>query len=189
MNDTVRNLLIFAAGAVVGSVAAVLCVKRKYADIAQREIDSVKEVYKRRAESSEPDEEPDCEPEELEDDEPQGSQPGKLETKHDPYRTDYNNLVSGLGYIDSERPYVIPPHEFAEIHDYGVQTLYLTKDGKLVDKDWEIIDDIDDIVGYESLDHMGEYEDDTLHVRNDRLKCDYEIYLSEKTYEEGRRNE
>jgi hypothetical protein len=75
------------------------------------------------------------------------------------------------------------------MHDYGVQTLYLTKDGKLVNKDWEIIDDIDDIVGYESLDHMGEYEDDTLHVRNDRLKCDYEIYLSEKTYEEGRRNE
>ena len=40
----------------------------------------------------------------------------------------------------------------------------------------------DDVVGMESLTHFGEYEDDSVFVRNDRLKCDYEILMDERTY-------
>ena len=40
---------------------------------------------------------------------------------------------------------------------------------------------MDNVVGLESLAHFGEYEDDSVFVRNDRLKCDYEILLDQRT--------
>ena len=51
------------------------------------------------------------------------------------------------------------------------------EDGVLAD-DWdEPIEDIDKVVGKDSLTHFGEYEDDSVYVRNDRLKCEYEILM------------
>jgi hypothetical protein len=41
---------------------------------------------------------------------------------------------------------------------------------------------VDDVVGFESLNRFGEYEDDSVFVRNDRLKCDYEILLDRRKY-------
>ena len=41
---------------------------------------------------------------------------------------------------------------------------------------------MDNVVGLESLTHFGEFEDDSVFVRNDRLKCDYEILLDQRTY-------
>ena len=41
---------------------------------------------------------------------------------------------------------------------------------------------MDEIVGEESLNHFGEYEDDSVFVRSDRLKCDYEILLDQRNY-------
>lgn len=46
----------------------------------------------------------------------------------------------------------------------------------------EGVDDVEEIVGEESLTHFGEYEDDSVFVRNDRLKCDYEILLDQRNY-------
>ena len=39
-------------------------------------------------------------------------------------------------------------------------------------------------VGKESLTHFGEYEDDSVFVRNDNLKADYEILADKRTYAE-----
>ena len=49
------------------------------------------------------------------------------------------------------------------------------------------IEDVDDVVGMESLTRFGEYEDDSVFVRNDRLRCDYEILMDERTYSEARK--
>ena len=49
------------------------------------------------------------------------------------------------------------------------------------------IEDVDDVVGMESLTHFGEYEDDSVFVRNDRLRCDYEILMDERTYSEAQK--
>jgi hypothetical protein len=40
---------------------------------------------------------------------------------------------------------------------------------------YDVIDDVEHTIGADSLTHFGEYEDDSVHVRNDRLECDYEI--------------
>ena len=48
----------------------------------------------------------------------------------------------------------------------------------------DIVDDIEETVGIDSLTHFGEYEDDSVFVRNDERKCDYEILLDDRDYED-----
>ena len=48
MKTTLSNFIIFATGAAIGSVVTWKIVKTKYEQIAQEEIDSVKEVYSKR---------------------------------------------------------------------------------------------------------------------------------------------
>ncbi len=81
-------------------------------------------------------------------------------------------------------PYVISPDEFGEYKDYKCTSLVYFSDGVLADYDYERIDDVDDLIGYDSLDHFGEYEDDSVFVRNDRLKTDYEVLLDARHYGE-----
>ena len=80
-----------------------------------------------------------------------------------------------------DKPYVISPDDFGEFDYYNQISLTYYADGVLTEGD-DIIEDVDDIVGEESLSHFGEYEDDAVHVRNDRLKCDYEILWDNRNY-------
>ena len=80
------------------------------------------------------------------------------------------------------KPYVISPEEFGEFEDYERISLSYYADQVLADEDDEKVDDADNVVGLESLTHFGEFEDDSVFVRNDRLKCDYEILLDQRTY-------
>ena len=42
--------------------------------------------------------------------------------------------------------------------------------------------DVENTIGIDSLNHFGEYEEDSVFVRNDIKKCDYEILLDESNY-------
>ena len=83
-------------------------------------------------------------------------------------------------------PYVISPDEFAEFDDYEKVSLIFYADQVLTDDNNDLIDanDIENLVGFESLASFGEYEDDSVYVRNDRLKCDFEILYDQRTYKE-----
>lgn len=85
--------------------------------------------------------------------------------------------------IAVDRPYVIQPSDFGEFDDYEKISLTYTADGVLLDDMNEIVDDIEETVGEDSLEHFGEYEDDSVYVRNDAKKCDYEILLDQRNYQ------
>lgn len=122
------------------------------------------------------------------------------EAKEKPDISEYAELLKQYGYtydqentkpekgaeknMDSERPYVIDPDEFGEFEDYDKICLTYYSDGILADDLDELVEDIEDVVGMDSLGHFGEYEDDAVHVRNDRLKADYEILRDSRTYRE-----
>ena len=55
-------------------------------------------------------------------------------------------------------------------------------DGVLADDMDEIIEDVDEVVGEDSLNHFGEFEEDSVYVRNDERKCDYEILRDNRNY-------
>nr|UWF99979.1 MAG: Protein of unknown function (DUF1043) [Bacteriophage sp.] len=86
--------------------------------------------------------------------------------------------------IAVDRPYVIQPSDFGEFDDYEKISLTYTADGVLLDDMNEIVDDIEETVGEDSLEHFGEYEDDSVYVRNDAKKCDYEILSDQRNYQE-----
>ena len=164
MKGTLSSILIFAAGAAIGSAVTWKIVKTKYEQIAQEEIESVKKIFKHRIEE-------DKTTDEVEASEPQAP------VENTP--ADDREVMKMI-----LKPYVISPEEFGDKEDEGYESISLTyyADGVLTD-DWdERVDDVEETVGTDSLTHFGEYEDDSVFVRNDELKADYEILLDSRNY-------
>ena len=175
-------LLAFAAGALIGSAATWYFVKDKYEKLAQEEIDSVKETFKKSYEDQEVKHE-----EEIH----------KVENKY------YNALAQDYNYEKKSRPetileedeeeevrkmdepYVIKPYEFGDYIDYEQISLLYFADGVLADEDTlDVIDDVDETVGEYFADHFGAYEEDSVYVRNDAKRCEYEILKDERQYKD-----
>lgn len=78
--------------------------------------------------------------------------------------------------------YIIPPQEYGIITDYDLIDLTYYNDGVLCDDMDEIVEDIDEKVGRDYVNHFGDYDEDVIHVRNDILKCDYEITRDIRDY-------
>lgn len=85
-----------------------------------------------------------------------------------------------------EGPYVIEPLQFGEHEDEGYNCieLYYFDDGILADDRGRIVDDISITIGEDCLSHFGEYENDAVYVRNERLLVDYLVYKQDETYQD-----
>lgn len=183
MNNAIKCVFTFIFGAAIGSVAAYMLLKEKYKKLAQEEIDEVKEYYHSKFTSEKNNIEVSNHP----DSDDKSEMRSEVKKNIDLYK----NTVKNQGYNSdsekkqSEHPYVISPNEFGDIDDYERVTLYYYADEVLVDEDDELVEDVDNTVGLESLTHFGEYEDDSVFVRNDRLSCDYEILLDQRTYSDA----
>ena len=183
MGDSVKNFMIFAAGAAIGSVITWNFVKAKYEQIANEEITSVKETYAKKLEEirdheiedelGEDDEddfyEEDTDDEEFSEDDMENYYDAVREYEHN----DYDN--SAQNGLEVDKPYVISPEEFGEFDNYEQISLTYYDDGYLADDMDDLVEDVEDIIGWELLNHIGEYEEDAIHIRNDSLKTDYEI--------------
>ena len=100
---------------------------------------------------------------------------------------EYASTIVREGYTDGEieyiqNPYVIAPEELGENEEYDIETLIYYADEKLTDDDNRLVEDVENLVGVASLSRFGEYENDSVCVRNDRLKTDYEILLDVRRY-------
>ena len=183
------NFMLFIFGAAVGSAATWTYAKKKYELIAQEEIDSVKEVFSKRengnmvkeAEFNKQEGKPDLKEYAAKIRESNytnySDTDGKSETKRETRKQDERDKK---GYF----AYVITPEEFGEFDDYEKISLSYFDDQILADENLYIVDDIEETVGIDSLTHFGEYEDDSVFVRNDERKCDYEILLDHRNYED-----
>lgn len=193
------KLLIFTTGAVVGSVVVWKYTKDKYEKIVQEEIDSVKSVFKEKIKKMDDVNiellrqviETEFKDLENTDNEIKVSEEKSLSTDKKKDENDsYDSKLKGHGYVnysdvkDIYKPYVIRPEEFGEIEEYECISLTYYHDKVLADGDDVMIKDVEDLIGSESLSHFGKYEDDSVFVRNDRLKCDFEILLDIRNYSE-----
>jgi len=183
MNSKITNAMIFILGVATGSAVTWQYIKKKYEQLTQEEINSVKETFSSASQlkeyvnpqygiASSKAEKPDI-----------STYLNKIQENG---YTDYSNINSvkknetPISHVKS--PYTISPDEFGENEDYDTISLMYYADKILADEDDEIVQDIADKIGYESLTTFGEYEDDAVFVRNDTLKCDYEILLDQRTY-------
>lgn len=164
MNNALTYILTFASGVAIGSVVTWKLVKEKYEQISRDEIDSVIQKFSKKHEDEDTEKEKDI--------------------------NEYERTLSENEYVvdpeekkeDVEKPYIITPDEFGEFEEYETESLVYFSDGYLTDDSFELIEDVDGIVGKDSLNHFGEYEDDSVFVRNDRLKTDYEILSDLRNY-------
>lgn len=85
---------------------------------------------------------------------------------------------------DANQPYVIDPNDFGNEDEYETISLTYYADSVLADDLDELVDAAE-TVGEDFASHFGEYEDDSVHIRNDKLKVDYEILKDERTYKEA----
>ena len=177
----------FIIGTASGATVAWYLLKDKYETLAQEEIDSVKEVFARREQKMKDETVKRNVAEGIKDSD--RTKPDLKEyaeqLKKNGY-TRYSDLsADDEGVSDKQtKPYVIPPEQFGDDESYDQISLTYYADGVLADENDEVIDDVEETVGIESLNHFGEYEDDSVFVRNDARKCDYEILLDQRTYSE-----
>ena len=206
MNSTLKGVLIFVLGAAAGSLATWKLIEKKYKDIAQEEIDSVKDTFSKMKKNEYPDkleDYPDFEEFDDSDDVEEGPKPEqKIDRNNKPDIVEYAKILSETGYtnyaerqdkkekkgvepVEDERPYVISPDEFGEKDGYENVTLTYYADGVLTDYFDNVISNVDEVVGFDSLDHFGEYEDDVVFVRNEKMETDYEILRDLRDFNES----
>ena len=192
MNNKLFHMAVFAAGVAVGSVVTWKVLKTKCEERIQEEIDSVKEAFSRQSRVLSEE----AENTEKDDD----SQEPATSPSAKPSLADYAKMLSEEGYTDyteidtkqkggstmpaPAKPYVIPPDEYGDEADYDMVELRYFEAGILTDSWCNIIDDesAEEMIGLESLKHFGEYEEDSVHVRNDLQKTDYEILAAPGRY-------
>lgn len=205
MKNEVAMFLGVALGATVGSVVTWKLVKTKYEQIAQEEIQTVRnafEEYKKCCEEEPEDVDcPDCS-EETEDTE---------DTNYDSeeYKSAVRKMKETLengGYVDYSKydekggsesmvakpnepcPKVIPPEEYGDDEEYEQVSLTYYADGVVTDEYERIYDneEIADAVGADFAAYFGQYEDDSVFVRNDLTHTYYEILKDVREYAEAR---
>lgn len=197
MNNKITSFMMFIFGTAVGSVVTWQYIKKKYEQIAQEEIDSVKETFSKlkvKNNDSEDNNNVRTIVERAKDKPSVMEYTAKLRKQGYTNYSDTDSLSEDSNDSEEEEvdenmindkpliPYVISPDEFGEFYDYETISLTYYADQVLADDDDELVEDIEETVGFESLNAFGEYEDDSVFVRNDRLKCDYEILLDQRKY-------
>ena len=197
-----KNFFTFVTGLVIGSVVTYVVVKDKFEKIAQEEIDSVKEVFGRRVEKETDKKVEKIAKKEVEKIRKEYNEYDNLTKNYTSYsKNKTEESIEDVEYeevcendedgveldeieraSDYDRPYIIEPQEFGALDGYSLITLYHYSDNILADDCDELVEDLDDVVGEDYASHFGEYEDDCVYVRNDRLKADYEICRDLRKY-------
>lgn len=79
-------------------------------------------------------------------------------------------------------PYTISPEEFGE-YDNAEKNWTLYSDGVITDEYGDIISDYENYIG-DGLQHIGEFVDNVIHVRNENLYWDIELTRIDKSFSE-----
>lgn len=167
-----KNLFIFVTGAAVGSLVTWKVLEKYYKDIADEEIESVKETFKNK------------ENELIKD-----KISKNVEYIDSDSKKEYTNITITNDYIqestvnvdptESSMVEIIDPTEYGEMDNYDTKSWLYCADEVLLDENDEKVEDPFKFIG-DGLTHFGEYERDSVYVRNNANQTDYEILLSEK---------
>lgn len=179
-----NKVIIFVLGATAGSLVTWKLLEKKYKQIADEEIEAVRDYYKKKD---------DLQQALLLDNKTEEVRLEERPAKED--KISYNKQITDLGYTSDDAtiivdqgedyilPYVIAPEEFDTLDGFDTKSWTYYADGVLTDENDDIVMEPERIIG-DGLEHFGEYEDDSVYVRNDNTECDYEILKHDKTFDE-----
>ena len=191
MNDKLSSVIIFCGGVFIGGFLTWDFFKTKYEKIADEEIASVKETFEHR--EPRPDKNYKVEEALKGNDEYINVSPGVAERiikiiDSNGYRNYSNTEIKtekkgGTADMELKQPYVITPEQYEDNVDYTKVSLTWYNDEVLED-DWGNVLDPDDVIGSDALKTFGQYEKDSVFVRDDDEQIDYEVLLDTRSYKE-----
>lgn len=199
MKSTLNKVIIFAIGAAIGSLVAWKLTKTKYEKIMIEEEQSLREYYNKKTKVYEDsantlhdyynDRLKEIDEKEKKMEEGKKTEESKIVND---LRERYAEVLKDHKYsIDEpcyeggqDRPYVVTPEEFGNADEYDIISLNYYADG-IVSDDWgNKTEDLEATIGEDFASHYGEYEEDAVYIRNDRLKVEYEVLKSLSKYSE-----
>jgi hypothetical protein len=166
--------LAFSIGAAIGAAVSWRLLKKKYEQIAHDEIEEMREYYREKETNLL-----------TVDDQNQDEQRNiKAMDILKAYRSEALKTDKKGDADDMPDPYVISPDDFGEHIYYDTTFWTYYADGVLADEMDEPVTDIDIVntVGKDFAEHIGRYEPDVIHIRNDAKKTDYEIIVDAMNY-------
>ena len=171
-----KKIMIFAAGAITGTVVGARLVKKRYEDIANEEIEEIRAYYKEREKEQK------AEVEEKEQIEEPVAFSEEEKAEYNDIRFKYStetmllNEQAESSKSGSFESYIIDPSEYGNEGQYATETLTYFADGVLVNEVDEVIEDWDTTVGRHHIEVFEEFPDaTTVYVRCDWEGMDYEI--------------
>lgn len=175
--------------------------KKLYEDLADKEVESVKnrlkEYYENPKEQKEPKEPNDTKKPIVNKSIEKNGRPSTSD-RGSKYRTastdnrvvgepegssNIKSLKKDPEVIDTSKPHIITPEEFADSNNQPITLFYLA-DKTLTDDDYNIIENIGIVGGYVLLDQIGLYNSGEIHIRDNKNGIDYEVVLDEREYKD-----
>lgn len=174
MNSTFKSIAAFVLGAGVGAFVTWKLIDKKYRQMADEEIDSVKEVFSKKKAA-------------MQNEVDKAHEYKKLVEQ---YQTESKQteevVVSEVELADDEKIgdfiRVITPDEFGDSVGYDTENLTYYLDKVLAYENDDIVEDYGELIGEDWKGRFGEYENNTVYVRNAILHIDYEIVQDPRKY-------
>lgn len=180
MNQTI----IFCGGVVVGGVIGYFIGKKREESFRESEIESIKETYSRNVKKA-------ADIYDVANEEMKKESRVGMEKLHVSYIPD-DSKSADEEWDEAEKqnpvepemvPYVVSPDAFANEHaEYAKLTYVYYEDNEVLINEEEECVDIDSSIGYDAINHFGEYEKDAVFVRNEALGNDYEVLLEHSSW-------
>lgn len=212
-----NRTVIFMLGMAAGSAITFLSVRKYYKELADEEIQSVKDTLKKKVDAEKEDEEADKKNYEVLCDNlgytgcPTSEQSKELHTmlvknvellKSDGLTNFEIGQKLGIGeatvrallnfsneklsdeeeYTTEDHPYIISREEFGQRPEYDKVYLDFYSDSILTNEYDEILENVDEVLGNDWQDHIGDEEEGFVCVRNDQKETDYEICQTNQFY-------
>ena len=180
----------FVIGAAAGSAVTWYGLKTKYQKYAEEEVNELREYYSSKLANTEDehlevandiDEEPS--PTEIKSNRIEMAKIAERQNYSGYFKTDAEGISEDPNILEP-RPVVVSPEELEDEPDYEWRDITVYADDVVCDDNDDKLDDVENVIGADSLNHFGEYTEHVVYVRNDRLKCYFEISKDARTYEE-----
>lgn len=210
---TLTYILTFALGAAAGVAASFGYAKKKYEEKTQNELDSIRETYRKMVdihENSVKKASKDLKDEVEDVIEKKITRTaynalakeysrGSLHKEDIPEEEEEDGGDDQGGYVivpsdtleerKNSAPYIISSEELGEYNGEPFDTLELIafRDNIIVDDAYDIIQSVENSIGSDIYTRLmkGEFDDqDVVHIRNRRLRVDYELVKDPRTYDE-----
>lgn len=190
-----KNVLFFIAGIGVGVITTSIYCKNKYEAIMQEEVEELRNMNNKEEKVADPSE--GCITKDKLNNETKSQKEMWEQSMEAKDKEIANKIINYSGYSKTESNEetkeinslsFITPDEFASLVGYDTDSFYIYEDNVIVNENNEVISDVKETFGFTTEEirvQFDENQSNSVYIRNNKLKTDYEILIDLSKYYEG----